>query len=167
MKSLAESELSNISKWMIANGLTLHPNKTLALSISPLSRVTTSLELTLTLDNVKINTPSVAEYLGILIDDQFSFKSQITHLESKISRSVGVIAKLSYYLPPETLLNLYFALVHLHLLYGLPVWTSTCKTCITKLRKFQNKAIKIITKTCLRERVSPCYYKLQILKLDD
>ena len=27
MKSLAESELSNISKWMIAHGLTLHPNK--------------------------------------------------------------------------------------------------------------------------------------------
>ena len=82
------------SKWMIANGLTLHPYKTLALNISPLSRVTTPLELTLTLGNVKINTPSVAKYLGILIDDQCLFKSQITHLEFKISRSVGVIAKL-------------------------------------------------------------------------
>ena len=63
MKSLAESELSNISKWMIANGLTLHPNKTLALNISPLSRVTTPLELIVTLDNVKTNTPSDAKYL--------------------------------------------------------------------------------------------------------
>ena len=85
MNSLDESELSNISKWMIANGLTLHPKKTFALNISPLSRVTTPLELTLTLDNVKINTPSVAKYLGIFIDDQFSFKSQIKHLESNIS----------------------------------------------------------------------------------
>ena len=127
MKSLAESELSNISKWMLANGITLHSNKTLALNISLLSRVTTTLELTLTLHNVKINTQSVAKYLGILIDDEFSFKSQITHLKSKISRSVGVIAKLRYYLPPETLLNLYFALVHSHLLYGQPVWASTCR----------------------------------------
>ena len=115
---------------MIANGLTLHPNKTLALNISPLSRVATPLELTLTLDNVKINrtTPSVAKYLGILLDDKFSFKSQITHLESKISRSAGVIAKLRYYLPPETLLNLPFASVHSYLLHGLPEWASTCKT---------------------------------------
>ena len=86
---------------------------------------------------------------------------------SKISRSVGVIAKLRYYLPPETLLNLYFELLHFYLLYDLPVLASTCKTYLTKLRKLQNKAIKIITKTCFRERVSPCYYKLQILKLDD
>ena len=141
--------------------------QTLALNISPLSRLTTPLELTLTLDNVKINTPSAAKYLGILIIDQFSFKSQIAHLESKISRSVGVIAKLRYYLPPDTSLNLYFAIVHSHLLYGLPMWASTCKTYLTKLKKLHNKAIKIITKTCLRERVSPCYYKLQILNLDD
>ena len=99
---------------------------------------------------------------AICTDDQFSFKSQITHLESKTSRSVGVIAKLRYYLPPETLLSLYFALVYSHVLYGLPVWDSTCKTYLTKLRKLQNKAIKIITKTCLRERVGLCYYKLQI-----
>ena len=78
---------------MIANGLTLHHNKTFALNIFSLSRVTTPSELNLTLENVEINIPSVAKYLGILIDDQFSFKSQITHLESKISRSVGVIAK--------------------------------------------------------------------------
>ena len=47
------------------------------------------------------------------------------------------------------------------------MWASTCKTYVTKLRKLQNKAIKIITKTYLRERVSLCFYKLQILKLDD
>ena len=140
MKSLAESELPNISIGMTANGLTLYPNKTLALNISPLSsRVTTPIELTLTLDNVKINTPSVAKYLGILIDDQFLFKSQITHLESKISRSVGVIAKLRYYLPTETLLNLYFALVHVHLQYGLPVWASPCKTYLQNLGNFKTK----------------------------
>ena len=79
VKSLAESELSNTFIWMIANGLTLRLSKTLALNISPFSRLTTSLKLTLILDNFTINTLSVAKYLGILIVDQFSFKSQITH----------------------------------------------------------------------------------------
>ena len=74
MKTLSGSELSNISQWMIANGLTLHPNEIIALNISPFSRLANPLELTFTLDNVKINTQSVAKYLGILIDVQLSFK---------------------------------------------------------------------------------------------
>ena len=38
-----------------------------------------------------------AKYLGITIDDQLSFKKRIAFLENKIARSVGVIARLSYY----------------------------------------------------------------------
>ena len=142
MESLANSELSNISKWMIANRLTLHPNKTYALNVSPFFRNRTTPELALSLDNVKIKNPSVSKYLGILLDNNLSFKPQIAHLESKMSRSVGVIAKLRYYLPSHTLLNLYFALVHSNLLYGLLVWGSTYKSYLTKLKKLQNKALK-------------------------
>ena len=67
-KSSSGLELSNISKWMITNGLTLHPNETIALNISPFSRLANPLELTLTLDNVKIKLNL------LIIDDQLSFK---------------------------------------------------------------------------------------------
>ena len=77
--------------------LLLHPKKTLALYISPSSRKSSPL-LTLTLDNEVIQTAKYVKYLGILIDDQLSFKSHITYLENKIARSVGVIAKLSYFI---------------------------------------------------------------------
>ena len=54
MESLGNSELSNISKWMIANRLTLHPNKTLALNVSLFFRIWTAPELAVALDNIKI-----------------------------------------------------------------------------------------------------------------
>ena len=41
-----------------------------------------------------------------LIGDQLSFKSNINFLEKKLSRSVGVMVKLSYHLPPNALLTL-------------------------------------------------------------
>ena len=113
--------LQNISKWMIASRLTLHPNKTLALNVPPFFRIRTAPELALTLDNVKTKNPSVVKYLAVFIDYNLLFKPQIAHLESKISQSVGVIVKLRYYLSSHTLLNLYFALVHSHLLYELLV----------------------------------------------
>ena len=46
-------------------------------------------------------------YLGITVDNQLSFKTHINNLESKIARFVGVFAKLSNYLPYNTLLILY------------------------------------------------------------
>ena len=41
-----------------------------------------------------------------LVDDQLSFKSNINFLEKKLSRSVGVMVKLRYHLPPNALLSL-------------------------------------------------------------
>ena len=131
------------------------------------SRKPCPFDLSLTLNNVNIETPKVTKYLGILIDDNLSFKSHIHYLESKLSRSVGVISRLRYFLPSSTLINLYYSLIHSHLLYGLPVWASTYKTYLTKIRVLQNKAISIISETTYKERISPYYYKLQILKLDD
>ena len=166
MESLAASELSRVSRWMASNGLTLHPNKTFALNVPPFSRKPCPFDLSLTLNMVNIEIPKVTKYLEILIDDNLSFKSHIHYLESKLSRSVGVISRLRYFLPSSTLINLYYSLIHSHLLYGLPVWASTYKTYLTKIRVLQNKAISIISETPYKERVSFYYYKLQILKLD-
>jgi len=72
-----------------------------------------------------------------------------SNLKKNIAHSVGIIAKLHYYLPNKTLITLYYSLVHLHLLYALPVWAyldKTYKTYLDKLRKLQNKAIHIVSK---------------------
>ena len=90
-----------------------------------------SSSLELTLDNVTIKTPEVAEYLGILIDEKLTLKSHITHLESKLSQSEGITARSRYYLPLNSLLTLYYALIQSQLLYGLPIWASTHQTYVT------------------------------------
>ena len=84
-----------------------------------------------------------------------------------MSRSVGITAKLSDHFPPNALLTLYHSLVHVHLIYALPVWATTFPTYLIKLKRLQNKAIRIITKTSPKDRISQHYCRLQILKLDD
>ena len=76
---------------MIANRLTLHSNKTLTSNVSSFFRIRTAPKLSLTRDNVKIKNPLVVKYLGVLLDNNLSFKPQIAHFESKLSQSVGVI----------------------------------------------------------------------------
>ena len=138
---------------MASNGLSRHPNKTFALNVPLFSRKPCPFDLSLTLNYVNIEISKGTKYLGILIDDNLSFKSHIHYLESKLSRSVGVISKLRFFLPSSALINLYYSLIHSHLLYGLPVWASTYKTYSTKIRVLQNKAISIISETPYKERV--------------
>ena len=77
------------------------------------------------------------------------------------------MAKLSYHLPPNALLTLYHSLVHVHLIYALPVWATTFPTYLIKLKRLLNKAIRIVTKTSPKDRISRHYCRLQILKFDD
>ena len=120
LEILANQELKNINLWMVLNGLTLHPSKTQALSIAPFIHKS-SPSLSLNLCNNFVNITNTAKYLGILIEDQLSFESHIHFLEKKLSRSVGIMAKLSYHLPPNALLTLYHSLVPVHLINALLV----------------------------------------------
>jgi len=54
------------------------------------------------LNNGTIKTFNVAKCLGVVTDVQLSFKPHILQLEKKIARSVGIIAKLHYYLLKNT-----------------------------------------------------------------
>ena len=57
--------------------------------------------------------------------------------------------------------------MHTHLLYALPVWASTYNTYLNKLKQLQNKAVRIISGTSIKDRITPNYHRLKILKLDD
>ena len=52
------------------------------------------------------------KYLGKTIDNKLSFKQHIILLENRVARTVGIIAKVSYYLPFNTLL--YIMLLYIH-----------------------------------------------------
>ena len=73
----------------------------------------------------------------------------------------------SSFLPSSSLLNLYYSLIHPHLLYGLPIWVSTYSTYLEKLCTLQNKAVIIINKGCYEDLVSPFYSNLKIFKMTD
>ena len=156
LEILAHKKLKNINLWMVSNGLIFHPSKTQALSIAPFIHKS-SPSLSLNLCNNIANITNTAKYLGILIDNQLSLKSYVHFLEKKLSRSVGIMAKLSYHLTHNALLTLYHSLVHVHLIYALPVWATNFPTYLIKLKRLQNKAIRIITKTSPKDRISQPY----------
>ena len=172
VQMLTNLELFNVSQWMQANSLVVNTAKTVALIITsqlhlsiPSVNDKSSIDFTF---NNRIVQPSIApKYLGITIDNKLLLKQHIIFLENRVARLLGIIAKVSYYLPFDTLITLYHALVHLQLLYASPIWAFTNKTYLNTLEKLQNKALRIIFKTPLRDPITPLYRRSGILKLND
>ena len=108
-----------------------------------------------------------AKSLGVTFDESLSFDCHIKNLIKRLSRLVGILAKVQPFLNTKALLNLYYAIFRLHLQYGLITWSSTFKSYLKKLSTLQNKAVKIVGGGKYYDRAPQFYAKLRILKLVD
>ena len=84
-----------------------------------------------------------------------------------MAKSVVIIFRLKHCLPPTALLNLYYAIVYPHLLYGVILWVTAFKTHIHRLQTLQNRAVRVISRSDFRDHVTPHYQQLNILKINE
>ena len=72
-----------------------------------------------------------------------------------------------YNFPLKFLLQLYHALIHPLLTYGIVVWGSTYPSYLSKLKTLQNKAVRIVSGSHYRDEANPIYKKLEVLQIHD
>ena len=68
---------------------------------------------------ISLERKNYVKYLGVLINSGLTWKYHISHVASKISRSIGVIAKLKHFVPRSNLLNIYRILIFPYISYGI------------------------------------------------
>ena len=82
--------------------------------------------------------------LGLLIDENLSWKTHIHSVANKISKTIGLIARLRHIVPTCTLLNIYQSLITPYLTYGLISWGNACKTFLDQILVLQKRALRLI-----------------------
>lgn len=121
-------ELTRVSKLLKeAKKLTLNIKKSNFVVFRPRQKImpfvpqlTIFVSATITFTNLEMK--SLVKYLGVLIDSDLSRKYHIDHICHKVSKSIGVIAKLRHYVPRRLLLNIYRTLIVPHLTDGICDW---------------------------------------------
>ena len=85
----------------------------------------------------------------------------------KIPKYVGILCKLSKYLPLEIIKTLYYSLINPFLLYGIEVWHGTYANITNKIFILQKKACRTIHNLPFNTHTTEYFKNANILKLTD
>ena len=139
-------ELNKISLWFKANKLLLNLTKTKYSLFHPTSKKMVLREPLpfLIMDNIVIERENVTKFLGVLTDENLSWKQHINDVSTKISKSIGILYKSRGIVKQPLLKQLYFSFIHCHLNYANIAWASTYKSKLEGLYRRQKHAARII-----------------------
>ena len=164
--SLINSELCMISKWFQSNKLSVNITKSNYIIFKPRQKRQT-FDLYLEINDNKISRVKEVCFLGVILDENLSWQAHISHVAHKISKSIGIIYRSSFYLFKSALRILYFAIVYPYLQYCITVWRSTYSTNLNRIVVLQKRAIRIIDKQDFGVHTTPIFNEFKILKFED
>ena len=134
-------EMRNVSRWLVANRLSLNVEKTKFMLFTH-SHVDLN-DVHIVINNKEIALVDNIKFLGINIDSRLSFHHHINLLSKKLSCVVGVIRKISTVVPDYILKVLYYSLFYPHLIYGVQVWGGCGVTDRRRITRLHDRAIKM------------------------
>ena len=98
---------------------------------------------TMIFNNIEIKSENSIKFLGVIIDENLTWKNHTEVAENKISKNIGVLYRASHLLDFKNLLKIYFSFTHIHISYANIAWTSTFKTKLQEILKKQKYAARI------------------------
>ena len=104
LQNILEEESHKVTKWLSANKLILNVAKTHSMLFTFKRNVS---ELKVRINDTEIERKSVTKFLGVQIDDKLNWKAHITHICSKISKSIAILRKVRSIFPSNICENLY------------------------------------------------------------
>ena len=121
----------------------------------------------ISIDNQNIVKVKETNFLGLILDKNLNWKSEISHVANKVVISIGIKSRCSFFLPKSSLRMLYYSLIYPYFYYCNIVWASTYKTNLRRLVILQKRIIRIINKSHLNAHTDPIFKDLGILKFND
>ena len=146
LESQINSDLKYIDRWLKANKLSLNVAKTEFMVISSRQKLQSLNDYTMNIhiDGVPINQSNQSKSLGLIIDENLSWKAHIHEISKKVSSGIGALKRVRPFVSMHTAIKIYKGLIEPHFDYCSAVWDGLTQQLSEKL---QNRAIRVITKS--------------------
>ena len=172
LESVINKELKKLHTWLIVNRLSLNIDKTNFVIFHPYNKPLIK-KITLKIYKKAISEKDQVKYLGITIDSTLTWRNHIDNVSTKVSRTIGLLYKIRYFVDIRIIKTLYYSLVYPHLTYGVEVWGSADETHLFRLLVLQKKIVRLICCSDIRHAdysfspSNPLFYKLGLHKIHD
>ena len=113
------------------------------------------------IDDKHIEKVEVTKFLGILIDNNLSWKSHTNHIIKIVSKYNGIIRKVRPFLNKDSRHTLYNTLVLPYLSYCTIVWGDRNNSNLDSLFITQKKIIRTYTNSIWLEHTTPLFLSLK------
>ena len=149
LESQINSDLNFIDRWLKANKLSLNVAKTEFMVISSRQKLQSINDYTMNIhiDGAPINQSNQSKSLGLIIDENLSWKAHIHEISKKVSSGIGALRRVRPFVSMHTAIKIYKGLIEPHFDYCSVVWDGLSEQLSEKLQKLQNRAIRVITKS--------------------
>ncbi len=166
LATVLNEALLNISTWMKANKLSVNIDKTNYIIFQPTQKKSCTYEILLLLDDRLITQKKQIKFLGVLLDENLSWKPHINYVCKKVSKSIGVIYRARFNLSKSTKLSLYYTLIYPYLIYCNTIWSSTYVSNLKRLQVLQKRIVRLLTSSSFLAHTAPLFKKLKILDIN-
>ena len=125
LKALCENvceELNNVDEWLKANKLSLNIDKTYFMIHTHNNYIYDINDCIIRIRDIRIKHVTSFKFLGLTIDDNFIYNEHVSLLYKQLSRTKGILYRLSSYVPPIVIRKIYYALFYSRMIYGVSVW---------------------------------------------
>ena len=159
-------ELKKVKEWLDVNKLSLNIDKTNFIIFK--SPQHSSLEtVNIKIGNQPVKQSRYVKFLGVLLDENLSWKYHLSELSKKLARTCGMFFKIRHFLPVDVMICLYNSLFPSFLQYGIVVWGLTYDVHIKPIYLLQKRVVKAIAFEHFTSPSTPIFSDLKILKLQD
>ena len=169
----ANEHINKLYEWFCSNGLSLNAGKTKFIIIRSKHARDNLTDRSIHIGNTKLTRigndcdETSTKFLGLLIDENLTWRDHISHVNKKISRTLFSLKQVKQFLPTDCMNTLYFSLVQSHLSYGILAWGNASQSVLRQTCMLQKRAIRIVNNSKYNSHTDPLFRSSAILKLSD
>ena len=165
---VVNKELLEVNNWVKANKLSVNASKTNYMILGTQNATCKYADnVKIALDGMILDRVNKTKFLGLVIDENLTWKYQIDAISKTISRNIGVLNKLKYFVPDQILYTLYCTLVMPYVNYGILLWGNAANVYLEKIFKLQKWALRTISNSHYRCHSSPLFSKYNVMNVFD
>ena len=160
-----KKDLKTLSNWLNANKICLNVSKT-ELFLFRSAKKQLDFGLKLRLNGKRLYPTNSVKYLGVKIDEHWTWKSQIDGISTKLNKSNAILSKVRHFVDQKTLKAIYHAIFESHLYSSSLVWAQNFNS-TKRLFILQKKALRLMFFLRREAHTNPLFKDFNILKFHD